>query len=150
MDKSKCISSLNNLLSRTYDAEAGYKAAAESAQTDALAKMFKANADQRYTFGHEIKECIKHLGGTPDKGQSMEGKIHQTWMDIRSALASNDDLAVLKEVDRGEANALGTYQEVLADLPKDVAGYERIDAQKKEIETLQGRVKGLIDTYEKA
>ena len=150
MDKSKCINELNNLLTRTYDAEAGYKDAAANSQNANLASMFKNNAEQRYNFGHEIKECIKHLGGKPDKGQSIEGKIHQTWMDIRSSVASNDDLAVLKEVDRGEANALETYNEVLANLPKDLPGYDRIDAQKRQIETLQGQVKGLINNFAKS
>jgi len=148
MDKSQSIDVLNDLLGRTYDAEQGYKEAAENAKTTELANMFKANAEQRYTFGHEIKDCIKNFGGTPEKGQTIEGKVHQAWMDIRSTFANDDDLAVLKEVDRGEAKALETYKEVLENLPKATSEYNCIDAQCKKIESMQSRIKGLIASYE--
>ena len=149
MNNSEIINVLNNLLARTYDAENGYKEAAENVESLSLSQTFKANAAQRYTFGHEIKDCIKAFGGTPNKGQTLEGKIHQVWMDIRSAFASNDDTAILKEVERGETDALEAYNEALNILPKDTAEFDRIDAQRKQIEQVIQKMRGLVPVFAK-
>ncbi len=148
MNNSNSIDALNSLLARTYDAEVGYKEAAENVESTRLAETFKANAAQRYTFGHEIKECIKSLGGTPKTGQSIAGQMHQAWMNVRSTLANNDETAVLKEVERGEESALETYKETLGALPRGAA-YDKIYAQQQQVESIKQRVKELVPVYTK-
>lgn len=143
MDNSKSIDALNELLARTYDAESGYKDAAENVQDLSLQNMFKANATQRYAFGKEIKDCIKNLGGTPDKGQSIEGQIHQVWMDIRAAFASKDDVAILKEINRGEEYALAAYDSALENLTIGTLAYDRIVAQRNQVRTIHSRTQTL-------
>ena len=142
MRNSESINALNNLLARTYDAENGYKEAAKNVESLSLSQTFKANAEKRYTFGHEIKDCIKALGGTPNKGQTLEGKIHQVWMDIRSTFATNDETTILKEVERGERDALDT-------LSKGTAEYIKIENQRKLIEQVIKNMKGLVPIYAK-
>lgn len=149
MRNSESINALNNLLARTYDAENGYKEAAKNVESLSLSQTFKANAEKRYTFGHEIKDCIKALGGTPNKGQTLEGKIHQVWMDIRSTFASNDETAILKEVERGERDALVAYDDALDTLSKGTAEYIKIENQRKQIEQVIKNMRGLVPIYAK-
>ncbi|MFK8102141.1 MAG: PA2169 family four-helix-bundle protein [Saprospiraceae bacterium] len=117
--------------------------AAENVQEVSLQNMFKANADQRYAFGKEIKDCIKNFGGTPDKGQSIEGQIHQVWMDIRAAFASKDDIAILKEINRGEEYALEAYDKALENLTIGTLAYDRIVAQRNQVRTIHSRTQTL-------
>ena len=106
---------INELLEKNYDAEKGYKKASEIVENPKLKQFFKDQAQDRYNFGHELKDEIKNVGSEPDKGGSTTGDLHRTWMDIRSTFTSNDEGAILKEVQKGEAAALEEYNEVIND-----------------------------------
>ncbi|NND88957.1 MAG: PA2169 family four-helix-bundle protein [Flavobacteriaceae bacterium] len=111
----KMTNKLNELLTKNYDAEAGYKKAAETVSNPELTQFFKNQAERRYDFGHELKDEIRNTGGTPDKGTSIKGDMHRTWMDIKSTFTSEDEEAILNEVIRGEESAVEEYQEVMKD-----------------------------------
>lgn len=118
IDNNKAIDMLNTLLTRNYDAEKGYKNAAEEVDDTRLKSFFTSKAEERYTFGHSLKDEIRTLGGDPDKGSSVKGSLHRAWMDIREAVASHDAKAILEECERGEKKALEDYNEYLtASLP---------------------------------
>lgn len=104
---------LNDLLERTYDAEKGFKQAAENVKNPVLKEFFEKRAKQRYDFGHELKKEIKSFGQIPDKGGSIKGKIHRNWMNVKNLLAMNEEAAMLKEVERGEQEAIDTYNDIL-------------------------------------
>lgn len=110
---------LNELLERNYDAEKGYKKAAEDIDNSLLKDFFKEYSGQRYNFGHEIKEEIRSMGGDPDKGSSITADLHRTWIDVKSLVTGKDTEAVIKECLRGETTALEDYEEALrrTDLP---------------------------------
>ncbi|MEL6925059.1 MAG: PA2169 family four-helix-bundle protein [Bacteroidota bacterium] len=137
------ISLLNDLLTKAYDAEKGYKEAADNVKSNRLKTIFKDMAQQRYDFGHQIKEEISLLGGEPDKGASMAAAAHRTWIDIKAALSSNDEKAVLEEVVRGEEQALSSYQDVLEELPVDGRAYGKMVEQRNAIRTAKDRMEGL-------
>ncbi len=65
---------LNDLLEKTYDAEKGFKKAAENTEHKALKSYFQSKSKQRYDFGHELKTEIKSMGQEVDKGDSLTGK----------------------------------------------------------------------------
>jgi len=150
MKNSDAIKALNDLSARTYDAEAGYKDAAENVTNPKLKAMFKANAEQRYTFGHEIKDCVSNLGGTPQKGGTLEGKAHQVWMDVRSAFTTNDEAAILKEVNRGEEYALEAYENALKNIQIGTPEYDRMVAQRNQIRSIYNRTQNLESIYDEA
>ena len=106
---------INDLLEKNYDAEKGYKKAAEIVENPKLEQFFTDQAQNRYDFGHELKDEIKNVGSTPDKGGSTTGDLHRAWMDIRSTFTSNDEGAILKEVQKGEEAAVEEYSEVIND-----------------------------------
>ena len=104
---------LNNLLEKNYDAEAGYKAAKENVNSTWAKDFFARQAQERYNFGHELKEEIRSFGQEPDKGTSIKGDAHRTWMNIKSTLSSDNEEAILEEAIRGEKTALEEYNEVI-------------------------------------
>ncbi|MEH6408308.1 MAG: PA2169 family four-helix-bundle protein, partial [Leeuwenhoekiella sp.] len=71
----KIADKLNELLEKNYDAEAGYKNAAEKVHSTSLKGYFTSRAQDRYNFGHELKEEIRSFGKDPKKGTSVAGDI---------------------------------------------------------------------------
>ncbi len=121
MDNEKIVSALNDLLTKNYDAEKGYKEAAEKIQHTSLKSYFEKQSKNRYDFGHELKSLIAKYGGEPDKGTSVAGDIHRTWIAIRDAFSSGDQ-NIYEECIRGEETFSAEYGEVLNNeiLPQDV------------------------------
>ncbi len=121
MENDKVVSALNELLTKNYDAEKGYKEAAEKIEHTSLKGYFEKQAKNRYDFGHEIKSLISKYGGEPDKGTSVLADLHRTWISIRDAFASGDQ-AIYAESIRGEEAFSEEYGEVLTNdmLPQDV------------------------------
>lgn len=124
MTNEKTVECLNDLLTKAYDAEEGFKQAAERAESHPqLAAFFKRQSDMRLSFGHDIKQKIAVYGGEPDKGSSIAGKAHQVWISVKDALTpDHDGEAILEECVRGEKAALEEYNEKLKcdELPADV------------------------------
>ena len=106
---------LNNLLEKNYDAEKGYKDAAERIENPTMKDFLQKQAQKRYDFGHEIKAEIKNYGQEPDKGGSAAGTIHRAWMDLKAAVASSSEEQVMEEVQRGEQAAIDEYNEVISE-----------------------------------
>jgi len=118
MNNQDQVSKLNELITANYDAEAGYKQVAERADHATLKTQFTNYAQQRYDFGHEIKDEIAKLGGKVEKGSSVAAGLHRTWIAIKETLSDQgDDEAILEEVVRGEEHALEHYNEVVNALP---------------------------------
>ncbi|MAM29800.1 MAG: hypothetical protein CMC13_12320 [Flavobacteriaceae bacterium] len=142
----KMSNKLNELLTKNYDAEAGYKKAAEIVENPQLKQFFETQAQHRYDFGHELKTEIRNVGGTPDKGTSFKGDAHRTWMSMKDTFTSNDEESILEEVKRGEKTAVEEYKEVVADttlppttksiLTKQVSNIENTLQNVKNFETI--------------
>ncbi|MAZ73518.1 MAG: hypothetical protein CMC70_10270 [Flavobacteriaceae bacterium] len=107
------VQKLNDLITKNYDAEAGYKKAAEMVEDTQLKTFFNNQAKNRYDFGHALKDEIKMVGGEVDKGTSFKGDAHRAWMSVKDTFSSNDSKAILEEVIRGEETAVNEYQEIL-------------------------------------
>ncbi len=107
------VQKLNELIEKNYDAEAGYKKAAELVENNQLKQFFTNQAKARYDFGHALKDEIKMVGGEVKKGTSFTGDAHRTWMSIKDTFSANDSKAMLEEVIRGEEASVEEYQEIL-------------------------------------
>ena len=147
MDNNKIVDHLNDILKRNYDAEEGYKKAAENVENSQLVSFFQEQAQNRYDFGHKVKKQIRSHGGEPNKGTSMKGDIHRAWISFRESLSSGNQ-ALLKECKRGEKSAIEEYDELLNDseVPESVKSIFR--DQKSSIQTALQKLKrmeGLAD-----
>lgn len=136
---------LNGLLEKTYDAEKGFKKAAENVDHSALKNYFNSKAQERYNFGHELKEELKSFGQEVDKGGSMAGTAHRAWMDVKSLFSSDDEESMLEEAIRGEKSAIEEYQDVLNETSLPSSTQRLLSAQKNQIESGLSKIRTLED-----
>ena len=136
---------LNELLEKTYDAEKGFKKAAENTENPQLKAFFESKAKQRYDFGHELKTEIRSFGQKIDKGGSITGKAHRAWMDVKALFSLDNAESMLEEAIRGEKAAIEEYEDVLEDtsLPSTTATILR--SQKEAIKNGLSNIKILED-----
>ena len=125
---------LNELLEKTYDAEKGFKKVAENVENKSLKTYFRNKADERYTFGHELKDEIKSFNQEIDKGGSTLGTIHRAWIDTKALFSLNDEESMLEEVIRGEKAAIAEYDDVLSETTLPTSTLTLIRSQKNKIE----------------
>ena len=133
MENDKVVSLLNDLLTKNYDAEKGYKEVAEKIEHTSLKSYFDAQAQNRYDFGHQIKALISKYGGEPHKGTSIVGDLHRTWIAIRDAFTDGDN-AIYAEAIRGEEAFSAEYGDMLTKevLPQDVK--DMVQTQKNSVD----------------
>lgn len=108
-------SKLNDLLERTYDAEKGFKKAAENTEHAYLKRYFERKSLERKNFALELNSEIRSFGETPEKSGSIEGTAHRAWMDIKALFSSDNEESMLEEAIRGENTALNDYNDVIND-----------------------------------
>lgn len=144
------IDNLNKLITTLYDGENGYKEAAEEVDSSMLATRFRQLAQQRYDFGHEIKPFIKTLGGEVDKGGSVAANLHRVWMDLKSAVSSQDEAAIINECIRGEESAVETYQEVLSEGQLTGQARDVVTQQLNKISSVLTDLRKMANSYEAA
>lgn len=149
-NNSQQISALNDIITTLYDGENGFKEAAEAVGNSALATRFRDLTQQRYDFGHEIKPFIKQLGGEVDKGGSTAATLHRAWIDLKSAIASNDEAAILEECVRGEESALKAYQDVIVDEKLPIGARDLLRRQLDAITSSLAEMRRLSSAYETA
>ena len=113
MDTKRIVEGLNDLLAKNYDAEKGFKEAAEKTENPVFKSLYRNKSSQRYSFGHEIKEMINEMNGEVDKGTSVAGDAHRAWMNFRNFFSNNNEESLLEEIERGEQAALKDYDQFL-------------------------------------
>ncbi|MCP9235655.1 PA2169 family four-helix-bundle protein [Lewinella sp. JB7] len=144
------VKGLNRLITTLYDGENGYKEAAEEVDSVSLATKFRELSQQRYNFGHEIKPFITRLGGEVDKGGSTGAALHRAWIDIKSALSTQDEAAVLKECIRGDESAIETYRDVAGDTALSADARQVLQRHLQTFERTVSELKQLARSYENA
>ncbi len=136
---------LNNILEKTYDAEKGFKKAAEHAQSTDLKTFFKRKADERYAFGHDLKSEIVRYGQDFDKGGSATGAMHRGWMDVKAWFNGDNDEAMLEESITGEKATIDEYKAVLNETALPTTTATLLTKQMNKISTDLSNIKRLED-----
>ena len=109
------IAHLDTLIETCKDGQQGFTCAAEDVQNSAFETLFSTYARQRGRFIKELEAEIRHLGGYGEKAEgSFTGALHRGWINLKAALSSREDLAILEECERGDRSAVESFQEVLA------------------------------------
>jgi len=104
------VNGLQGLLEKNIDAEKGYKNALEATESGTLNSFFNRKIQQRSQFADQLKNEITKLGGKHESvSGSVAGAIHRTWMDVKTALSTDNDEAVLEACQTGEKAALDEY-----------------------------------------
>jgi len=109
------VKHLNHLVTICNDGVYGYQNAAEDADSEALRAMFYEYSAQRRTAISQLNREITKLGGTTDEGGGPLGAMHRAWMDLRAALSTKDNKAVLGACVTGEKAAINAYDNILSE-----------------------------------
>lgn len=113
---SKLIEDLKALVDILNDGKEGYLSASEVVTSLELKELFLRMASQRIGYANELKSHIAlHGGDSENESGGILGFLHRTWIDIKQALSSKEDEAILEAVEKGEKAALEKYDAVLED-----------------------------------
>ena len=104
------IATLNGLIQTCKDGEEGYRQAAEGVEAANLKTLFQDLSHQRLRFAVDLQGFVRTYGGDPENEGSFSGALHRGWMEIKAAVAGNDEKAILNECERGEDTAKRNYQ----------------------------------------
>lgn len=109
------VNVLNGLIKTTLDSVNGYKDAAENAGPSQFREMFVQRAAKRQEIARELQQEVQSLGGTPETEQGMLGKMHNKFVDLKSAITGGDEKSVIDEVERGEDYIKDRFEDALKD-----------------------------------
>ncbi|UAK23081.1 ferritin-like domain-containing protein [Sphingomonas nostoxanthinifaciens] len=115
MNRDHDISVLNGLTKTTLDSMKGYEDAAKDAESTRFATMFADFARDRGEAARALQAEVARLGGTSETGSSFLAAAHRTFLDLKQAFTSNDDKAIVIEVERGEDHIKAKFEDALND-----------------------------------
>lgn len=144
-DAKTTASHLNNLIETCKDGQKGFHEAAEKVHCNELRAELESYSRQRAEFASALQSEVSRLGVEPEKGGSISGAIHRGWINLKTALTSNDDQAVINECERGEDSAVEAYQEALkADLAPQVQ--QVLSRQYQTVKATHDKIRDLRDS----
>ncbi len=151
-DTKNTIEALNDLIEVLRDGQHGFKTAAEDVDAPELAELFNRYSAQRADFVTELQTRVRSLGGDIEDSGSVTGSMHRGWINIKSALSTNEPHAVLAEAERGEDAAVDAFQKALQNEDFDLASRDIVNRQYTEIKAAHDQVRQLRDSmsYRKA
>src|SRR6266550_3968116 len=139
------ISTINSLIETLKDGQEGFKQAAEAVKDSDLKSLFYEFSQQRGRFATELQSQAASLGETePEDSSSAAGAMHRAWINLKSAVTSGDDHAILAECERGEDSAVKEYEKAMND---DLSPSLRdlVSRQYSEVKSAHDRIKQLRD-----
>ncbi len=113
MDNDEIIDVLNNLVVLNNDRIDGYKAAQTETYKEDLRNLFMSLQATSQQFKTELEQVVKQLGGTPDEGTMILGKLHRGWMDVKAAVTGSDSSTILDSCEFGEKTISEAYEDAL-------------------------------------
>ncbi|MFD1469176.1 PA2169 family four-helix-bundle protein [Hymenobacter caeli] len=139
---------LNELVETLKDGQKGYADAMTDVEDASLKDTFKHFAVQRAGYITEIEDQMFKLDLHPktNEGSSVTGTVHRAWIDLKAALTSKDNKAVLNECERGEDYAKKAYDTALKaqDLPSALKAV--LEKQAQGIHDAHDKIKSLRDS----
>ncbi len=149
VDNDDVVDVLDDLLECSRDGEYGFRTSAERVDDPQLKQILMRHASECAAAASELEREIRAHGGEPSSGGTMTGAMHRGWVSVKSALSTDDDKAVLNEVERGEDSAVARYRKALkATLPANVRSL--VERQAQGVQRNHDEMKALRDRYNAA
>jgi uncharacterized protein (TIGR02284 family) len=140
------IAVLNELIETSKDGERGFLKAADDAHDAQLKDLLRSRAGSCTQGARELQDLVQQLGGKPESGGTVAGALHRGWVDLKSAVGSRSDHAILADCEKGEDVAKKHYRDALdKDLPADVRAV--IERQFQGVQQNHDRIRDLRDQY---
>lgn len=140
------IKVLNDLTESLKDGQQGFQTAAKEVKSPDLAQVFNRYAAQRAEFAAALQAHVRGLGGDVETSGSLAGSMHRGWINLKSALSSNEPQAVLDEAERGEDAAVEAYRKALEQTDLDAPTRALIHAQQTAVKAAHDHVRNLRDS----
>jgi len=139
------VNDLKDLLSVVNDGKEGYESSSETTDNIELKGLFLKYAAQRAAYAQELKAHIAtHGGDTENENGGILGALHRTWIDIKEALSSKEDVAILEAVVTGETAALERYDKYIADYTDHADHIDLLKRQRAGVDEALDELEGLI------
>lgn len=110
MTREGIVDTLNDLIQITEDSHEGYRRSAEDAADEDLKVLFNDLAAQRGAMVRELQKLVAEQGGAPESSGTVLGGAHRFFVDLKSAVMGRDRTAILREVERGESEAVRRHE----------------------------------------
>jgi uncharacterized protein (TIGR02284 family) len=137
---------LNSLIETCKDGQENFRFAAEKVQSAPCKGLFNELSMQRRDFAAELQLLVADYAEEPEKSGSVAGVLRRSWMNLKAALTSGDEHAILAVCESGEDSAVSDYREALEhdELPARVR--EAVQRQFTSVQAAHDRVRDLRDT----
>ena len=140
------ISTINGLIETLKDGQQGFKEASEAVKDSQLKSLFSEYSLQRAKFAGELQSEAISLGeSNPEDSSSTAGAMHRAWIDLKSAITSQDDHAILAECERGEDSAIAEYKKAMEEDALSSNIRDTISRQYTDVKQAHDRIKALRD-----
>lgn len=143
---SDTIKTLNDLIEVLKDGQHGFQTAADDVKAPELAQIFQGYAKQRGDFAAKLQAQVVSLGAEEEKSGSIAGAVHRGWINLKSALSTNEPQSVLEEAERGEDAAVAAYRKALEQKDVDAATRNLISLQATAVKAAHDHVRDLRDS----
>jgi uncharacterized protein (TIGR02284 family) len=140
------ISTINGLIETLKDGQEGFRQAAGAVQDSRLKSLFSEYSLQRSQFAGELQNEAISLGEhNPENTSSTAGAMHRAWINLKSAITSGDDHAILAECERGEDSAVNEYKKAMEAEELSAPIRETISRQYTDVKGAHDRIRALRD-----
>jgi uncharacterized protein (TIGR02284 family) len=144
------ISTINGLIETLKDGQEGFRQASEAVKDSQLKTLFNEFSLQRSKFAGELQNEAISLGEhNPENTSSTAGAMHRAWIDLKSAITSQDDHAILAECERGEDSAVSEYKKAMEEKELSSPIRETISRQYTDVKSAHDRIRALRDAAKK-
>lgn len=145
MTNDKIVSVLNGLIEISRDGAEGFKTCADDADDATLKTYFQNRVPSCEQAIRDLNAEVRRYGGDPDTSGTVTGTLHRAWVNLKTAITSQDNLTVLEECERGEAAAVMAYENALREeLPGELRAL--LEKQLDGVKRNHDRVRQMRDT----
>jgi hypothetical protein len=135
-DRGSALGALQELLTRTVDAQHGFDRMLDKAEADIRPVVQKFRATHA-EHADRIAALIAGAGGTPDMRGGVMSTVNRTVVSLR-AMFDGIDADVMSAVREGERSVLNRFDDALAALPDGAPGDELVAMRDELIRLLDG------------
>ena len=144
------ISTINDLIETLKDGQKGFREASEAVEDTRMKSLFSEFSLQRAKFAGELQNEAISLGEhNPENTSSAAGAMHRAWINLKAAITSRDDHAILAECERSEDSAVNEFKKAMEEEELSAPIREIVSRQYAEVKRAHDRIKELRDATKK-
>jgi uncharacterized protein (TIGR02284 family) len=131
---SEVISTLNDLIETCRDGITGFRSAADGVTSPVAKEVFLSRIHLIEKGLGDLDAAVQRLGGHAVDHGHAAASLRRAWMNMKTAVTSQNDDAIIEEVVHGEEIAVKHYRDALATtLPADVRAMVETQARGAEL-----------------